>query len=132
MRPVRFADTEHETFFVSMMKRAGVYDSYHKALFYTLGICPDTREHMGDLFDFKEQLIKPEGLSKGWQTGGSRRVTRLAFNLWNGWREEGAEGFSTPYELFDCDFAPYFLEAIRIKYPDYCREIREGSREKQR
>ena len=68
MRPVRFADTEHETFFVSMMKRAGVYDSYHKALFYTLGICPDTREHMGDLFDFKEQLIKPEGLSKGWQT----------------------------------------------------------------
>ena len=30
---------------------------------------------------------------------------------------------STPYEIFDCGYAPYFFEAIRLKYPDYCREL---------
>ena len=72
---------------------------------------------------FKERLIKPEALHEGWQTGGSARLTRLAFNLWNGYVEKGEESLSTPYEMFDCGHAPYFYEAIRIKYPEYCREL---------
>ena len=35
----------------------------------------------------------------------------------------GISGRSTPYEIFDCGYAPYFFEAIRLKYPDYCREL---------
>ena len=36
---------------------------------------------------------------------------------------KGDERMSTPYEIFDCGYAPYFFEAIRLKYPDYCREL---------
>ena len=59
--------------------------------------------------------IRPAGLHEGWQTGGSIRLTRLAFNLWNGYAEKGDERMSTPYEIFDCGYAPYFFEAIRLK-----------------
>lgn len=34
---------------------------------------------MGRLFDFEQRQIKPEGLHEGWQTGGTVRLTRLAF-----------------------------------------------------
>ncbi len=76
----------------------------------------------------KERLIKPEALHEGWQTGGSARLTRLAFNLWNGYVEKGEESLSTPYEMFDCGYAPYFYEAIRIKYPEYCRDLLQVSK----
>ena len=111
MKTIRFESQEHENFFYSMLKRTGNTDSYHQAFFYCVGIS-DTKEH-----------IRPEGLHEGWQTGGSIRLTRLAFNLWNGYAEKGDERMSTPYEIFDCGYAPYFFEAIRLKYPDYCREL---------
>ena len=38
----------------------------------------------------------------------------------------GMERMSTPYELFDCGYAPYFFEAIRLKYPEFCREFQSG------
>ena len=88
-----------------------------------MGISAETRSHIRALFDFKEGIIKPEGLSAAWQTGSTRRLCRLAFNLWNGWTEEGNENRSTPYWLFDCGFAPYFFEAIRLRYPEYCRSM---------
>lgn len=123
MSEIRFASKEHENFFFTMLKRAGKTDSYHAAFFYCVGISDTTRRNVERLFDFKERVIKPEGLHEEWQTGGSVRLTRLAFNLWNGYTEPGEERLSTPYEMFDCGYAPYFFEAIRLKYPDYCREL---------
>ena len=38
----------------------------------------------------------------------------------NGWN---TDGYATPYDLFDCEFAPYFMEGIRLRYPEYCREL---------
>ena len=106
-----------------MLKRTGNTDSYHQAFFYCVGISDTTRRNVERIFDFKQGHIKPAGLHEGWQTGGSIRLTRLAFNLWNGYTEKGDEQMSTPYEIFDCGYAPYFFEAIRLKYPDYCREL---------
>ncbi|WP_144938650.1 DUF6075 family protein [Paenibacillus sp. 32O-W] len=67
-----------------------------------------------------------EALSpKGSRPLGKRAVpfasSRLAFNLWNGWTEEGAERYSAPNELFACGYAPYFFEAIYLRYPEFCR-----------
>lgn len=121
MYPIRFRDEEHERFYVQMLEERQCSDSYHRALFYTLGISKDTRSHVRDLFDFSNGGIKPESLSASWQTGSSIRVCRLAFNLWNGWTEAGGERYSTPHELFDCSFALYFFEAIRLRYPNYCQ-----------
>lgn len=123
MNEIRFASKEHEDFFFSMLKRTGKMDSYHNAFFYCIGISDTTRQNVERIFDFDNHRIKPEGVHEGWQTGGSVRLTRLAFNLWNGYAEKGKERMSTPYELFDCGYAPYFFEAIRLKYPEYCRSI---------
>ena len=63
--------------------------------------------------------IRPEGLNKGWQTSGSTCLTRLAFNLCNGWN---SDGYATPYDLFGTSDAAFMLEAVRLRYPEYCRE----------
>ena len=114
--------------FVTEAKRYGILycavrNPYHQAFFYCVGISDTTRRNVERIFDFEKGRIKPAGLHEGWQTGGSIRLTRLAFNLWNGYTEKGDERMSTPYEIFDCGYAPYFFEAIRLKYPDYCREL---------
>lgn len=111
-----------------MLAKCGKHDSYYSSFFYCVGISEDTRNHVDRMFDFKERLIKPGALHEGWQTGGSARLTRLAFNLWNGYVEKGEESLSTPYEMFDCGYAPYFYEAIRIKYPEYCRDLLQVSK----
>ncbi len=65
------------------------------------------------MFDFREMGIKSESLHTPWQTGGTSHLTRLAFNLWNGWTEDGKEQLSTPYELFACGLAPYFFTSAQ-------------------
>ena len=85
-----------------MMEEAKKKDSYHQAFFYCVGISDMTRDNVKRLFSFQEDCINPGALHEGWQTSGSMRITRLAFNLWNGYNEKGAERMSTPYELFDC------------------------------
>jgi hypothetical protein len=121
MPNIKFINTEHKAFFNKMLIEAKKSDVYHKAFFYTTGITTETRWNIRTFFDFHEDCIIPEGLSEGWQTGGTRRLCLLAFNLWNGWTEDGNEKLSTPYELFDCEFAPYFFQAIQLRYPEYCR-----------
>lgn len=123
MQNIQFADKEHEAFYSEMLAAAGNHDTYHQAFFYAMGVSANARRNIHTLFDFQENGIQPEGLSAAWQTDGTRRLCRLAFNLWNGWTEDGNEQYSTPYELFDCDFAPYFFEAIRLRYPEYCRSM---------
>ncbi|MGC4019963.1 MAG: DUF6075 family protein [Muricomes sp.] len=34
-----------------------------------------------------------------WKKGGSARMTRLAFDLWNEYAEQNHEKLSTPYEI---------------------------------
>ena len=91
-------------------------------------LVPEKEATMSEIRFSSERLIKPGALHEGWQTGGSARLTRLAFNLWNGYVEKGEESLSTPYEMFDCGYAPYFYEAIRIKYPEYCRDLLQVSK----
>lgn len=116
---IKFKNREHEKFYEQCLARTGGLDPYHKAFFYTMSISNETRKHVEDVFDFQEDIIRPEGLNKGWQTSGSSCLTRLAFNLWNGWN---ADGCATPHDLFTTSDAGYMLEAIRIRYPEYCRE----------
>ncbi|AFV01125.1 MULTISPECIES: DUF6075 family protein [unclassified Dehalobacter] len=123
MENIRFANKEHEAFYFNMLAAAGNTDVYHRAFFYTMGISAETRNHIRSLFNFEENCIRPQNLVAAWQTGGTTRLCRLAFNLWNGWTEDEKEKYSTPYELFDCRFAPYFFEAIPLRYPEYCRSL---------
>ena len=87
MSNLRFASPEHRDFFLDMMGEARRNDCYHRAFFYVMGIAPETRANIRQMFDFKQDCIDPEGMHGGWQTSGTVRVCRLAFNLWNGYTD---------------------------------------------
>lgn len=123
MAEIKFTSKEHENFYKTMLQKSGNSDSYHRAFFYCIGISDTVRRNVKQIFDFEQDRIKPDGLHEGWQTGGTVRITRLAFNFWNGYMEQGEERMSTPYEMFDCSYAPYFYDAIKLRYPEYCREL---------
>ena len=91
-----------------------------------MGITDETRRHIGDIYDFEERGITPEKAFGPWQTGTSIKITRLAFNLYNGYCGEdddvGEPDRYTPYEIFCNSFAKYCLEAVRVKYTEWCHE----------
>ncbi|WP_101698685.1 DUF6075 family protein [Clostridium minihomine] len=129
---VKFVDEEHYDFFMQKVSAFGA-DCYLKALIYTIGICPDTRNQWNSIYDKSNHSIKLEVINEGWQTSGSVKVTRLAFQLFT-------DGTPTAYtyddqdnevpdikecrqysvsDIFCCSYAPFFVEAIKLRYPEY-------------
>lgn len=116
---MKFKDKQHELAYKEFKLRAGVreYDKERQSLFYLLSLLDETRRNITDLYNFEENWIEIEGLSQGWQTGGTTKITKLAFNLYNGWRGEDGENCS-PLHLFSVseDNREYLLEAIRVRF----------------
>ena len=106
---MKFNSREHEQFFYTLVNGCKNNDTYHLSLFYTLSIDKDCRYHIDELYNKKDDSIIINGLNQPWQTSGSDLTTRLAFNLWNGYTQDGYENESTPSELFACEYAPYFF-----------------------
>ena len=77
-----FISEAHEKFYYEKLKEVRYQDSYHKALCYCLGISADTRRNVNNIYDFKSGCVKTECLHEGWQTSGSVKVVRMAFNLY--------------------------------------------------
>lgn len=128
MKPI-FADEKHESIYNECLQKMKCDDGYHQVVAYLLGLDVVLREHIEDVFDFEEDGIKPKtALNHPWQTGTSRKTTRLLMNLWNGCVEdydEYGEGHVSYYyavdEIFDTDYAPYYWEAIKLRFPFYTR-----------
>ena len=125
-----FISDAHEKFYYEKLKEVRYQDVYHKALCYCLGISDDTRRNVYRIYDFKTGCVITECLHEGWQTSGSVRVIRMAFNLYcNGTPsvsdyEDAEEQVDecrqyTVEEIFCCAYAPYFWQAIQIRYPVY-------------
>lgn len=125
-----FISEAHEKFYYEKLKEVRYQDVYHKALCYCLGINDDTRRNANNIYDFKTGCVKTECLHEGWQTSGSVKVVRMAFNLYcNGTPsvddyKDAEEQINecrqyTVEELFCCAYAPYFWQAIQIRYPEY-------------
>lgn len=125
-----FISDAHEKFYYEKLKEVRYQDVYHKALCYCLGISDDTRRNAYRIYDFKTGNVKTECLQEGWQTSGSMKVVRMAFNLYcNGipsvfdyddTEEQMIECREyTVEELFCCAYAPFFWQAIQIRYPEY-------------
>ena len=100
----------------------------HQYIHY--GICETTRDHFREIFNEKERIINLDSVDTAWQTSTSSKVTRMALNLWNHSimydSEEDLENGHissayAPSEIFCCSYAPYFWEAIKIRYPEYTR-----------
>ena len=67
------------------------------------------------MFNFAERKIRPGVIDADWQTGSTRRLTRLAFSLWNGFPSE-EQGLCNVYNIFGNEWDPYFLQAIALRY----------------
>ncbi len=128
-----FANDEHEKFYFEKLGQARRQDCYHQALIYVLGISRDTREHFDQIYNIKTGNIRYKCLNEGWQTYASVKVIRLAFNLYtdvtpsvdNYKRKDDQVAECREYsisDIFCCDYAPYFWEGIKLRYPEYCRK----------
>ena len=128
-----FESEAHRDFYDSQMATVK-NDCYHRALIYAIGIYSDTRRNFSETYDKKERAIVRGCLNAAWQTGGSLKATRLAFNLFTdrpitaidyvGNIGKIVEDFDecarySVSDIFCCGYAPYFMEAIRLRYPEY-------------
>ncbi len=127
---MKFIDDEHEMFWSENYKtieKYGRIDVYYKSLIYTLGISEITRMHFYEIFDIKNGEINIDCINSSWQTNTSVKVVRLAFSLWNECNYDSTEEYKNNQlsklynlsEIFSCGFAPFFVEAIKIRYPEY-------------
>lgn len=86
MEQLKFYDKDHEEFYKRIIEENNLQnDCYRKSLFYLLGLTEDTRNHCKEIYDFKEKGIETAVIDKPWQTSTSLKITRLAFNLYNGY-----------------------------------------------
>lgn len=127
---IMFISEAHKKFFYEKMAEVRFQDAYHKALCYCLGINADTRRNVDRIYDFKKGCVKTECLQEGWQTSGSAKVVRMAFNLYCNAApsvddyentEDQLDECSCYFadDLFCCAYAPFFWQAIQIRYPEY-------------
>lgn len=121
---MEFRNKEHEERYKTILRKAKQSDCYHSAVAYLLALDNVCYEHQNEIFDFEEDCIKPESVQTAWQTDSSQKTTRLIFNLWNGfcYDSEDSESVSlyyAPDSIFTCCYAPYYFEAIKLRYPEY-------------
>lgn len=134
-----FIDEEHELFFINKLKELHQYgktDVYYTSLVYTLGVCETTRKHFDTIINTKKGEINIDALSLPWQTRTSEKVTRMAFSLWNGCMYDSKEDIENnkmskgyiPSEIFACSYAPYFYENVKLRYPEYTKELNKNNK----
>lgn len=125
-----YRDSEHRSIELDcqyeILHSSGYLDEYHRAAAYLLSLDEVLRKHISEVYSFNRDEIIPEALQASWQTGTSRKTTRLLFNLWNGYCSEGEpieeEQISanyTPENIFCCEYAPYYWQAIKLRFPEY-------------
>lgn len=130
---MNFIDKEHNIFFVNKLVELYKYrnpDVYNISLLYILGMCPVTRKNIKNIFNIEKGEINIDSINATWQTDTSSKVTRIAFSLWNGCMYDSEQDIennkiSSSYnlsEIFNCSYAPYFYEGIKLRYPEYTKE----------
>lgn len=133
---MEFVDDEHGKFWEEknlIMQKYGKTDVYYKSIVYTLGICETTRNNFNKIFSIEKGEINIDSINSAFQTGTSEKVTRMAFSLWNRCNYDSNEDrqkgkvseYYNPSEIFCCSYAPYFVEALKIRYPEYFRSKEE-------
>lgn len=130
---MKFIDEEHEEFYnkkLMVLQAYGKADVYYKSITYTLSICEVTRQHFDNIFNIKKGEINIDSIQEAYQTSTSLKTTRLAFSLWNRCNYDSeadiendkVSTYYNPSEIFCCSYAPYFFEAIKIRFPEYTKE----------
>ena len=126
---IKFSERAHEDFYYRKTyeydRKAGNVDGNSHAFFYLMGLCKEIRENFSSVFSMEEKSTVIDGLFQDWQTESTRKICRLAFNLWNGFCYKNADDKNEKMvdelyavdEIFNCEYAEYFFQAIQLKYP---------------
>lgn len=120
-----FRDRTHNNEFRFLVKRMNAeYGVYRLALAYLFTADTVCLEHIEELYDFEDDCIDPTALNKSWQTSTSLKTTRLAFNLYTDstlFCSEDEVKYISVANIFCCELAPYYWEAVKIRYPEYTK-----------
>lgn len=116
-----FKDKEHENFYTELIKLYSDKDPYYNCLYYLFGLTEDTRKNFNRVFDVVERKIKPQGLNEPWQTGTTIAITRLAFNLFNGFtgfdgKYDDIRNYTVENTFYRKELVKYFFQAIAIRF----------------
>lgn len=111
-----FESETHKYFYFNTMKQISSKDAYHKALIYLIGSTATTRAHFADIYNLLKDEIQLDCFHNEWQTSGTERICRLAFNLFNGTTNSTDYILFTPYYLFGYDLDDIFMQAIQIRF----------------
>lgn len=129
---MKFKDDTHEELYKYICNRMLTLDECHRAVAYLLSLDEILRGHIDEIFNFAEDCIRREELHASYQTGNSAKTTRLLFNLWNCTTTDGGVYYDaydikkelpsmyySPACIFDTALAPYYVEAMKLRYPMY-------------
>lgn len=124
---ILFYDETHKARYYKLLQdyTNGTADPYREQLAYLIALTPETYNHRSWLYDEQERIIKPDGVKADWQTGSTTRLTLLAFNLFTNstaFCPEDMASYCTPEHIFCCELASYFIQAIKIRYPEYIED----------
>lgn len=132
-----FRDDKHKALYEQWTQKTHTKgDPEYSSMFYVLALDEIAREHIRDIFDFSEICIKPKGLfTNHWITSTAAKSIRFAFNLYNYGICSDRDGSGaeltdtadryTPAALFACIYAPYYIQALKIRYPEYIRSCND-------
>ena len=126
---IKFMSAEHKAFFEEKVQKYHIEnDRYRLAAIYVLGLSKNCRNNFSHCYD--GHCCNDEAVTREWVTSDDARVLRFAFGLYGAriftaylyddyedkyWE---AEKYN-PADLFDCRYAPYFFEAIKLLHPYY-------------
>lgn len=123
---ILFKDDQHKARYNELLTAYNAHkDPYTKALAYLITLANETYNHRSGLYNAEERHIIPDGISEDWQTGTTTKLTLLAFNLYTSslnFCPDELTADCTPDNIFCSDLAPYFWQAIKIRYPEYTAE----------
>ena len=121
---IKFINEKHKTFFDEKVKEYRIEnDRYRLAAIYVLGLSENCRKNFSDCYDGR--YCDKKAITKEWVTHADAKVIRFAFGLYgariytaylyNDYESKywEAEKYNPAY-LFDCQYATYFFEAIKI------------------
>lgn len=124
-----FRNVEHAELYEEILDKMKNKDVYHTSVAYLLSLDEVLTSHIKEVFNFKDDSIIHEALSKPWQTDSSRKTTRLIYNLWNGYSSDGEtytddEGYELDLpshyyavdEIFCCAYARYYWQAVKLRF----------------
>lgn len=110
-----FKNDAHKAAYTALIERDHTRegDAERNALFYLLALIGGKADNF---YNFEEAAIITESISRPELTGTGRRALRLAFILFNDFPDGEPDNGLNDIFGYAGNYAPYFLEAIRIRH----------------